>query len=256
MAMPQFGASFFGSPPMGGYSSLGGGGGFSASGVDPRGRAATRPQQSLIPDWMGRTADTSALTQFQGQIPGLFNTKPMMQAARTASAGMVDAGRASANAGATAYANRQMQAGGTAAGAGFAAAQSMLPYYQQQREGMAQAQQAKAGIRANQAGVMGNVASDIARLSAAQRGMMSQHSLGQQNVDLDRDRFNFSQYQYGNQLAQQQQNAASPDWLQKMQRQKGALMRDTMSNNAGISSGADVNMARALAMARGAGDAV
>ena len=154
----------------------------SGSGGDPQ----FVNQFNDFPTWMPKdgAANTAQLTQFQKQIPGMFNTGGIEKAYHNQIDGMMAQGRGHAAAAGRAYGQRAVQAGASGAGAGFAQAQAMLPMYGQQNEMLSDLSRIQQSAKQGKAQAMGGVASQLSSMAAQREGMMTDYAQNQQRFAL------------------------------------------------------------------------
>lgn len=148
-------------------------------------------------------ANVGSLQRLQGQLPGLFNTKPLEQAYGNLASSNLDSGRALAAAAGASYSNRAAQSGASRQGAGFAAAQAMLPIYGQNNQLMADLATKKLQAQTGQAGAGIDISKAVAQLLASRQGMLADYSLGSQRLAQQGQQFNADLGFRNQQLAQQ-----------------------------------------------------
>lgn len=175
-----------------------------------------------FPSFLGGS-NIGGLQRLQGQLPGLFNTKPLEQSYQNLASSNLDTGRALAAAAGASYSNRAAQSGASRQGAGFAAAQAMLPIYGQNNQLMADFATKKLQAQTGQAGAGIDLSSTMAKLLAARQGMLADYSLGSQRLAQGNQQFNQDLGFRNKQLAQQGSQFQQQLWWDQDQKSPARL---------------------------------
>ncbi len=154
--------------------------------------ASFAPPSGDLPDWL-QQGNTGQLQQFLGQLPALFNTKGLNTSYQNAISSEMNQGRALAAAGSRQYANRAAQTGASGLGAGFAAGQALLPYFDQRNSMLSDLEKQKLMARTQQAQLTGDLAGRIAQLQQMRQGMISDYSTAQQKLQQEGGQFDTTQ---------------------------------------------------------------
>lgn len=166
------------------------------------------PPSGDLPAWL-QQGNTGQLQSLLGQLPQLFNTKGLNTSYQNAISGEMNQGRALAAAGSRQYANRAAQTGASGLGAGFAAGQALLPYFDQRNSMLSDLEKQKLLARTQQAQLSGDLAGRIGQLQQMRQGMISDYSTAQQKLQQESTQFDTTnterQREFNTTSGQQQQ---------------------------------------------------
>lgn len=158
---------------------------------DPTNSQFIQPNQVQMPSWMGSAdANMQELLKAYKKVPKAFDPTAQVDARNSAIAYQTTAGGQAANNAASEYANRAMQQGGSALGAGVVKAQAMMPVFAANAGLKSEAADVAAKAHQEAASLQGQIASTIANLRTSHLQTMAQFTTSQQQMGMQNNQFN------------------------------------------------------------------
>lgn len=159
-------------------------------------------QFTNFPTWFPQQANAAPLQRAQGMLPGLFNTAGLQKSYDRMNTQMLSQASANTAAAAAAFRSRAAQGGGNSAGADFAAASAMQPFYAQQASNNYDLQRLKAAMRGQRAGLEAQIGGAMTDLDQRHLGQMASFGLGQQQLARSADQFELDEARFAEQQRQ------------------------------------------------------